>query len=119
MKHSNGRRSPFYLNCSHIILDGSLVLNHVSKATSEVVIYVQCNVIIEHVEDDIQYVMFMKISIKSMSRLHQGFATFKHFLLQLKADRPHPHDYSTHRQTPWTDNDSSLLFAALYITFKL
>ncbi len=25
----------------------------------------------------------------------------------LKADRPHPRDYSTHRQTPWTDNDSS------------
>ena len=23
-----------------------------------------------------------------------------------KADRPHPCDYSTHRQTPWTDNDS-------------
>ena len=23
------------------------------------------------------------------------------------------HDYSTHRQTPWTDNDPSLLFAAL------
>ncbi len=32
---------------------------------------------------------------------------------QLKADRPHPRDYSTHRPTPWTDNDSSLLFAAL------
>ncbi len=32
---------------------------------------------------------------------------------KLKADRPHPRDYSTHRQTPWTDNDSSLLFAAL------
>ncbi len=31
----------------------------------------------------------------------------------LKADRPHPRDYLTHRQTPWTDNDSSLLFAAL------
>ncbi len=29
----------------------------------------------------------------------------------LKADRPHPRDYSTQRQTPWTDNDSSLLFA--------
>ena len=28
-------------------------------------------------------------------------------LLALKADRWHPHDYSTHRQTPWTDNDSS------------
>ena len=32
---------------------------------------------------------------------------------ELKADRPHPHDYSTHRRTSWTDNDSSLLFAAL------
>ena len=32
---------------------------------------------------------------------------------KLKADRPHPRDYSTHRQTPRTDNDSSLLFAAL------
>ena len=32
---------------------------------------------------------------------------------KLKADRPHPRDYSTHRQTSWTDNDSSLLFAAL------
>ncbi len=31
----------------------------------------------------------------------------------LKADRPHPRDYSKHRQTPWTDNDSSLLFATL------
>ncbi len=31
----------------------------------------------------------------------------------LKADRPHPRDNSTHRQSPWTDNDSSLLFAAL------
>ena len=31
----------------------------------------------------------------------------------LKADRSHPGDYSTHRQTPWTDNDSSLVFAAL------
>ncbi len=33
--------------------------------------------------------------------------------LKLKADQLHPHDYSTHRQTPWTDNDFSLLFAAL------
>ena len=33
--------------------------------------------------------------------------------MKLKADRPHPRDYSTHKQTPWTDNDSSLLFAAL------
>ncbi len=32
---------------------------------------------------------------------------------ELKADRPHPCDYSTHRQTPRTDNDSSLLFAVL------
>ncbi len=23
----------------------------------------------------------------------------------LKADQPHPRDYSTHRQTPWADND--------------
>ncbi len=30
----------------------------------------------------------------------------------IKSDRPHPRDYSPHRQTPWTDNDS-LLFAAL------
>ncbi len=29
----------------------------------------------------------------------------------LKADRPHPRDYSTHRQTPRTDNDPSLLFS--------
>ncbi len=34
-------------------------------------------------------------------------------IAKLKADRPHPRDYSTHRQTPWTDNDSSLPFAAL------
>ncbi len=33
--------------------------------------------------------------------------------IKIKADRPHPRGYSTHRQTPWTDNDSSLLFAAL------
>ncbi len=33
--------------------------------------------------------------------------------IKLKADRPHPRDYSTHRQTPRTDNDSSLLFPAL------
>ncbi len=39
-------------------------------------------------------------------------------ITELKADRPHPCDYSihrhylTHRQTPWTDNDSSLLIAA-------
>ncbi len=33
--------------------------------------------------------------------------------MQLKADRPHPRDYSTHRQTPRTDYDSSLPFAAL------
>ncbi len=32
---------------------------------------------------------------------------------QLKADRPHPRDNLTHRQTPQTDNYSSLLFAAL------
>ena len=32
---------------------------------------------------------------------------------ELKADRPHPRDYSTHRQTQRTDNDSSLPFAAL------
>ena len=32
---------------------------------------------------------------------------------KLKADRPWPHDYSTHRQRHWTDNDSSLLLAAL------
>ncbi len=29
------------------------------------------------------------------------------FLFKLKADRPHPPDYSTHRQTPWTDNDNA------------
>ena len=44
---------------------------------------------------------------------------------KLKADRPHLHNYSTHRQTPWTDNDSSLLFAVLgkarnfFLTFDL
>ncbi len=32
---------------------------------------------------------------------------------KLKADRPHPRDKSTHRQTPRTDNDFSLLFVAL------
>ena len=32
---------------------------------------------------------------------------------KFEADPPHPHDYSTHRQTPWTDDDSSFLFAAL------
>ncbi len=32
---------------------------------------------------------------------------------KLKADRPYPRNHSTYRQTPWTDNDSSLLFAAL------
>ncbi len=37
-----------------------------------------------------------------------GTGPFKHIYL-LKADRPHPRDYSTHRQTPRTDNDSSLL----------
>ena len=31
-------------------------------------------------------------------------------VLKLKADRQHPRDYSTCRQTPWTDNYSSLLF---------
>ena len=31
----------------------------------------------------------------------------------IKADRPHLRDYSTHRQTPWTDNDSFWLLAAL------
>ncbi len=34
-------------------------------------------------------------------------------MLELKADRPHSRDYSTHRQTPRNDNDSSLPFAAL------
>ena len=29
---------------------------------------------------------------------------------KLMAERPHPHDHLTHRQTPWTD-DSFLLFA--------
>ncbi len=32
---------------------------------------------------------------------------------KLKADRPCLCDYSTHRQTPWTHNDSFLLFSAL------
>ena len=32
---------------------------------------------------------------------------------ELKAGRPHPRNYSTHRQTPWTDYDSSLPFSAL------
>ncbi len=32
---------------------------------------------------------------------------------ELEVDRPHLRDYSTHKQTPWTDNDPSLLFAAL------
>ena len=32
---------------------------------------------------------------------------------ELKVDRPHPCNYSTHRQTPWTDNESCLLCAAL------
>ncbi len=31
----------------------------------------------------------------------------------LKANRLHPSGYSTHRPIPWTDNDSSLLFAVL------
>ena len=35
------------------------------------------------------------------------------YIKKLKADRPHPLDYSTHRPTPRTDNDSSLFFAAL------
>ncbi len=39
-------------------------------------------------------------------------------LFKLKADRLHPHDYSTHRQTPWTDNDSSFLFSGLYFEVK-
>ena len=34
-------------------------------------------------------------------------------LCKLKTNRPHPPDYSTHRQTPSTDNESSLLCAAL------
>ncbi len=34
-------------------------------------------------------------------------------LRKLKAVWPHPHKHSTHRQTPWTDNDSSLLFVAV------
>ena len=37
-------------------------------------------------------------------------------LTKLKADQPHPHDYSTQTNTqgkPWTDEDPSLLFAAL------
>ena len=38
-------------------------------------------------------------------------ALIKAIKLKLKADRPHPRGYSTHRQTPWTDNYSSLLFA--------
>ena len=33
--------------------------------------------------------------------------------LKLKVEQSHPHDYSTHRQTPWSGNNSSLLFAAL------
>ena len=36
---------------------------------------------------------------------------FVKHMIQLKANGPHPRDYSTHRQTPRTDNDSSLLFA--------
>ncbi len=32
---------------------------------------------------------------------------------KLNANQPHLCDYLTHRQTPWTDNDSSLLFAVL------
>ena len=43
--------------------------------------------------------------------------------MELKAGQPNPRDYSKHRQTPWTDNDSSLLFAALskaeLLTFDL
>ncbi len=39
--------------------------------------------------------------------------------VKLKADRPHPRDNSTHRQTRWTDNESSLLFAALGIAEPL
>ena len=35
------------------------------------------------------------------------------YRLELRADWPHPRGYSIHRQTLWTDNDSSLLFAAL------
>ena len=32
---------------------------------------------------------------------------------KLKTDRPHPRAYLTHRQTHWTDKESSLLCAAL------
>ncbi len=34
-------------------------------------------------------------------------------ITNIKADRPHPRNYSTRRHIPRTDNDSSLLFAAL------
>ncbi len=49
-------------------------------------------------------------------RVHGSFSTFsvtERRQIQLKADRPHLHDYLTHRQMPWTDDDSSLFFAAL------
>ncbi len=42
-------------------------------------------------------------------QLATGFKIFH----ELKADRPYPRDYSTHRQTPRSDNDSSLIFTAL------
>ncbi len=46
---------------------------------------------------------------------HIGLIMLPLLLMQkvIKADPQHLHDYSTHRQTPLTDHDSSLLFAAL------
>ncbi len=55
--------------------------------------------------------------VKSVSHVTGRCAFFNHVKLQsftkLKADRPHPRNYSTHKQIPRTDNDSSLLFAGL------
>ena len=36
---------------------------------------------------------------------------------ELKADRPHPHDQSKHRQTPRTENESFLLFSFFFFHF--
>ncbi len=53
----------------------------------------------------------LRLSISSSSEFYIDLYVFNS--MELKADRLHPRDYSTHKQTPWTNNDSSLLFAAL------
>ena len=57
--------------------------------------------------------IFSHIHPLSGPQMEKPWSNSVKFTDKLKADWPHPRYYSTHRQTPWTNNDCLLFAAAL------